>query len=251
MRKFLNSGTLVIILFIVPSANVSAGGFLGDVWGVVTDPFKLKSASEELSASVSRTLDELRRLEQQANVDVRDRIEQVGSIVDTVLDATDKNVSNLSEMADRALIKMASIERQAHQDAMDLIYRAQCLNESALMDQLQRSLAQLIENIIASNPGVEILGIRVVDVEFERIKIVDPDKAYLSTKRYYLDRLQEITPSDNAYEFLSTYQNIARFARFTRCHYIETSLAAIFVEEVAEFERLSKPWLQVVRPEIQ
>ncbi len=231
--------------------SAKGAGFVDDIHGVVTDPVKLGKASEELSNAVDRTLNGLRELEQVANQDVTARIEQLRMIVAEVIAAVDRNVADLRETVNTSLRKVQDIEEKTYRDAIDLMYRAQCKVEVFTSDQLERSLARLIETIIDANPGITILGIRVGGVSVKSVTITDPDKAYVSTKRYYLEHLKTLKESDPAFEILSAYQNIARFARFTRCHYLDLQEGLLFVEEQKDFEIKSSPWLRVVRVTVQ
>jgi hypothetical protein len=63
----------------------------------------------------------------------------------------------------------------------------------------------------------------------------------------YFARLNEIKPTDDAYQFVSTYQNLIRVAKLARCHYLDQGLAVYFDREANELERLSAPWDQFVK----
>lgn len=225
-----------------------AGGFVDDVWGVVTDPLKLGKASSELSDTVDRTLSGLRELETKTNKDVTDRIEKLRAIVTDVLDAVDKRSAELQQTVDRALRSAKEIEQQTYRDAIDLIYRAQCTVEVFTSDQLQRAISQSIESIRQSNPGITFLGIKFAGIGVKSITITDPDQAYISTKKYYLSKLKVLKDDDPAIGILSVYSNIARFARFTRCHYLDLGMGLLFIQEQKDFEMKASPWLKVVQP---
>jgi hypothetical protein len=197
MASILKLIMLLCALLIIP-CRPEAASFLSDVWGVVTDPLKLGKASQELSNAIERTLAGLRDLEQTANQDVKARIDQLRTITTEVIAAVDRNALNLRDIVDGSLRKVQDIEEKTYRDAIELIYRGQCTAEVFTSDQLQRSLAQVIENIIQANPGVTFLGIRVAGVNLKSVTITDPDKAYISAKRYYLERLKILKDNDPA-----------------------------------------------------
>ena len=242
MNSFRTLGFLAISLLLASASPAICGNIFQDAWGVVTDPFKLGKASSELSQSLERTMAQLSILESQTNYDVQQRLEQIRSIVRDALDGT-------QAIIDDATTRMLALEAQINADAIKLIYRAQCATEVVLNDQLQRSFAQLISNLKKANPGVTILGIRVIDLDVSDIKIDYPDQAYISTRAAVLDSLKKtVTDKSKAYDILSSYQNLERAARFTRCYYIDQSLDTRWVAEVNELERLSLPWVLAVQP---
>lgn len=238
---------LFLASFVVVPNPSQAASFVDDIWGVVTDPLKLEKGSKELANALDQTLAELRELEQVANRDVGERIEQLRLVVADVITAIDRNAANLKGTVEGALKTVRDIEEKAYRDAVNLIYRGQCVAEVFTSDQLERSLAKLIEEIIAANPGINMLGIRVGGLTVNSVTITDPDQAYRSTKKYYLGKLKTIKESDDAFDILSIYQNIARFARFTRCHYLDLEEGLLFVEEQKDYEIKTSPWINVVR----
>ncbi|AWM06100.2 hypothetical protein [Bradyrhizobium symbiodeficiens] len=228
-------------VFISTSPAVSGNAFQ-DVWGVATDPLKLEKSASELSQSLERTMAQLGALESQANYDLEQRLEQIRSIVHDALNGTRDIVADATK-------RMLALEAQVNADAIKLIYRAQCAAEVVLMDQLQRSFAQLIANLKRADPSVTILGARVISLDISDVKIDYPDQAYLSTEATVLAALKKsVNDGSKAYEILSAYQNLERAARFTRCYYIDQAAETRWVQKVNELERLSLPWVRVVQP---
>jgi hypothetical protein len=235
---------VTVVLFLSMPISVSATTALQDVWGIATDPLKLGKASSELSASLERTMAQLAILESQTNYDVRERLEQIRRILkDVVIDAQ----STVAE----ATRGMFALEAAINADAIKLIYAAQCATEVALMDQFQRSFAQLITNLKKADPSVTILGVRILSLNTNDVQIDQPDQAYISAKTIVFNNLNDdkkVNDDSKAYDILSAYQNLERAARFTRCHYINQRLETRWVEEVNELERLSLPWVTIVSP---
>ena len=224
IRKLFASAIGAIILsfgFATPSTS----RVFEDVWGVVTDPLKLGQSSAQLAASVERVMLQLQALQAKADYDVKQRLEQVRSILkETIAEASER---------------MLAVEKEINADAVRLIYRAQCATDVVLLDRLQRSFAQLISNLNKANPGIRILGVTIIDVSANEVKIDNPDQAYASTKAAVMSRLEQtMSDESNAYDILSAYQNLAMAASFTRCHYIDLALAVRLTEEVNEFDRL-------------
>jgi hypothetical protein len=180
-------------------------------------------------------------LEKVANMDVTARLEQIRSIVNDI------NIGSQQTIA-KAEAAIRELEKQVDQDAVNLLYRAQCSIEVALTEQLQRAFQEAIANLIKSDQSVKILGIKIIDLSANKIELEDPDLAYRSYRDSRLAALKKLGPHSEAYLILSTYQNLERHAWYARCHYavIQASLAAAFTKEIDDFERLSRPWFDVV-----
>jgi hypothetical protein len=218
------------------------GNAFQDVWSAFNDPLKLRESSRNISESLERSLNQLRALQHASNDMAQQRLEQIRSIMREFQAQFDQSI-------DRIARRLLEIENQIYEDSIQLIYRAQCAAEVALMDQFQRGFAQFIMHLREANPSLRIAGYRVISVGINRIEITDPDLAYRVAKNEVEARLRrEIRERDNAYQILSAWQNLERSARFARCHYIDQVLAVWFSQEIAELSRRSSPWVTVVRP---
>jgi hypothetical protein len=209
--------------------------------GANIDLLGVSSAAKDLRETAERTMIQLQSLERVANYDVEQRLEQLRSIVKDALDGTQASI----ELASR---RASDLEAKINKDAVDLLYRAQCTLETALMDQVQRSLAKIVADIRQAQPGVKIFGITFLSASVQDIKIDDPNAAYFSAKKLALDNLQtSINETSKAYTIFATYQSLEKLANSTRCIYIDQSAATIFTREINEWERLSVPWINVVQ----
>lgn len=231
------------LLLLMLSVHTAEANFFQDVWGVVTDPLKLQKSSSTLSDSVERSLIELKALEGTTNGHVQERLDQIRSIVNSAIGGTNDAIAS-------AISQMNQLERQINDDAVNIIYRGQCVIEVGTMDQIQRMYADFIANLRESEPGISIFGIKIISISAKKVDVTDPDKAFFSLKEAVLKRLRsDIKDDTSAYDILSAYQNLARLARLTRCHYIDLPLAAVMTREVNDLNRLSLPWTQVVQIE--
>jgi hypothetical protein len=239
--------SVIVCAFLI---SVSAyAGLVQDIGGFLTDPLKLDKSTTNLGQSADRALAALQALEVKSSYDVQSRLEQIRSIIKDLNDGIAKHIQSADALIAKAQSAMNALEQKIDDDAINLIYRAQCAAEVALTDQLQRSLADTIDTIVKANPGVTILGIRVGGVDLKPVTITDPDIAYSSTKSFYLVELGKLKASDPAILIPSKFANVARFARFARCHYIDAPLGMRFLQEEIEFNQLSVPWLStVVKP---
>jgi hypothetical protein len=232
---------VLISALIISNSSGMCGNAFQDVWGIFIDPLKLG----KLSDSAERSLIQLRALEGQGNYDVQQRLEQIRSIVQDAIGGT-------QQVIDDATARMLALEGIINVDAIKLIYRAQCATEVVLRDQLQRAFAQLIANLKKADPSVKILGIIPIgEVTVNEIKIEDPDKAFYSTKDAVLESLKkEVNENSKAWLILSAYENLEASAKFTRCYYMDQGSDRDWVSEVNEVERLSLPWVLVVKPQM-
>jgi hypothetical protein len=190
------------------------------------DPFGLSSSSKELSEAAQRIMIQLRELEGIANYDVKQRLEQVRSIM---RDA----VSGVEDVIHLAMTAMLILESQVNQDAVRLIYIAKCQADVLLMTDAQKAFSQFIAKIIKADTSIKIFGIRVIDLTANNIDITEPDQAYISTKTAVLTELNKKTSdASKAYEILSAYQNLENGAKFVRCNYPGQVLQVKYTEEV-------------------
>lgn len=225
------SGLLISFCPIARSSNV-----FEDAWNVVADPLKLDHSSKTLSDSLYRTLLQVDTLESRANYDASQRIAQIRSIL-----------ADADQDINKAEKEMAAIEAKVNQDAINLIYRSECALVIATLE-FRQGMADILSDLRKSDPHVTVAGITIVDFKSNKFEINDPDKAYWDLKKKRLLLLEnDVTDDSNAYEILSTYQNLERAAKFARCSYLDQALDLMFVSETNGLELLSLPWTTTVR----
>ncbi len=241
---------LILIAAVVLFASPARADTWGDIRGMLTDPLKLgKSTSDlvEISKRVEQMLGQLRQLENISNAYVEARLEQIRSILAEV----NSNVNQTILAAKDAILKL---EQQIYRDANRLLYAAQCALEVAVTEQLNNGMAEAVTALRKSSPGIYLFNlIPIATFSANDIQKADPDKLYIELKLHRLQALDKIKADDPAYEFVSTYQNIARMAYYARCHYLrvgsaDSPLAMRFTEEMNELDRLSHPWSAVLSP---
>ena len=202
-------------IFVVVCQQPCDANVFGDLWGVVTDPLKLGKASTELSDSAQRSLIQISELESQTNYDAQQRLEQMRSILKDAITSGETVIDEVTN-------KMHDLEDKINQDAINLIYRAQCATQTVMMVQMQQSFAQFIKNVRDADPGIRILGITLVRFHVNEIRVANPDDAYITAKAAVLAKLdKDVKDNTSAYNILSTYENLSRQAGYTRCYYID------------------------------
>lgn len=232
----------VLIATTTLSQDARAKSFLADLWGVATDPLKLGQASTTVASSAQRILIELDQLQARTNYDITQRLEQVRSIIQETMSGTRDLIAD-------AELRIKRLEAAIYQDAMRLLHEAECVPETVLNDQLPRSFATLLNQFQRAEPGVRLFGVRIISAGTNEVTVEDPDKAYLSAETKAFEILRKtVTDKTPAYQIVSTYENLARAARLTRCHYRDQHLALRFTEKINELQRQSLPWFEQVRP---
>src|ERR1700729_1947690 len=86
---------------------------IGDFSDILTDPFKLGRASDNILQSVERMqlmLNKVGELEATANADLAARIGEVKVIIDKVIDAADRDLVTLKRIIAQAEADIASLE---------------------------------------------------------------------------------------------------------------------------------------------
>ena len=217
----------------------------GGIWGIAVDPLKLGKGSENILASVERiqaALDQASKIEATTNADLQARLDQVQDIVNKVQDAVDHDLDHLATIVSEAEKNISDLEQKIYTDVSDLIYKGQCAVQYAATVQFQQAIADAVSNIHDADPGIDILGFRIINFSTKKIEIVDPDKAYIFLRDKRLKELETIKADDKAYEILSTYGNIVRAAYFAVCGYRDPTVVGKLLEQELEFERRAAVW---------
>lgn len=220
---------------------------LDDAAGLVTDPLNAGSAAKTASDALDRALIQLKLIQEETDRDIRDYLSEIDSIARLITES----IEQTGQRAENTLLELAAraeaLEERIYQDAIDIVYRVQCASEVFATDSLKRALADAVNTLRAADPNFTFFGLRVAGTEIEPIDIPDPDIAYRAVKQQRQARLANLTATDDAYIIVSTYLNLARLARLTQCHYIDQNQSIIFVRDYLEFERLNKPWTEILR----
>jgi hypothetical protein len=230
-----------------PKAN--AAGFFQEAWNVVTDPLKLGQSSQTLADSLDRTLIQLHQLESVANYDVKERLEQIRSILKDAIDGSDAVIAT----ATRAMLE---IEGRINEDALKLIYSAKCAADVTLKNTAEESLASLLNQVSAARPSVRFLGITIIDLTTRKLSITNPNVAYQSAKQQTLETLNSsdgLNDKSAASRIFFAYQSLQAAAKYALCYYTLNNGPAgqkLWVEEVNDMERLLTPWTVVLLPDI-
>jgi hypothetical protein len=238
---------LLICFTIVWQPKADAAGFVQEAWNVVTDPLKLRQSSQTLADSLDRTLIQLQQLEGVANYDVKERLEQIRSILKDAVDGSDAVIAN----ATRAMLE---IEGRINEDALALIYSTKCVIDVTLKTTAEESLASLLNQVSEARPSIRFLGITIVDVTTKKLSITNPNDAYQSAKQQTLDALsKDLRDNSSASRIFFAYQSLQAAAKYALCYYTLNNGPAgqkIWVGEVNDMERLLTPWTVVLLPDI-
>jgi Holliday junction resolvasome RuvABC endonuclease subunit len=218
---------------------------IGDLSGILANPFKLGQASSGILESVERIqqmLSQVGSIEATTNADLANRISQVKGVVDDVITAVDQNVATLSQVISQAETQMAALERAIYIDAQNLLNQVQCVAHNITTIDVQEAIANAVASFQASGATVKILGVGVINLKLKTVQIIDPDQAYISVRDGYLKQLAAIGPADSAYKIISIYSNIERVALDASCAYTDPTLLAKFHTEEFKYSTLSQPW---------
>lgn len=218
----------------------SQANIFDDTWGIVTDPIKLRQSSATLADSLDRTLAQLETLEGKADVHIAERLEQIRSIIKEAMGGTE-------QLLDKATADMLRLEVQVNVDAIDLIYRAQCAATETI-NQGRQAFANVVSDLGRADPGLYILGLKIIDLRTKTVQVEYPDQAYWNMKKKLFDHLRASVKDDtDAYDIFSAYTNLGEMARLTLCSYINQPAAnKIWTQEMNQMEVLAAPWTDVV-----
>lgn len=241
---------LFLILLLSLSAVVQGKTVVQDTTDIITDPFKIGEASENIARSVDqivdgldRTLLNIKEIQSETDEDIRDYLSQVDSMVEsfneTVTTAGKQMETSLAVLAN----EVKELENQVYKDAIDLIWRAQCAATVLIEETAKKALADMLNKLKESKPKIIVFGMTIGEAEIGEMDILDPDLVYRAVKQNRLKFLNDtLTKHSDAYSIKSTYLNLSRLAKLTQCHYIGQGLEMDFIRERYEFERLAAPW---------
>jgi hypothetical protein len=215
--------------------------------GIVTDPFKLGKASENILEAVERinkTVKEVQSLEHTTNQDVQDRLVQVQQIVDDVVSGARTDIAAAEQAVE-------DIEDKLYADVMAVLQKAECVAQDIATIQLQEAIASVINTTTDAHIGVTVLGVEIIKVHSNRVEVIDPDKAYVTSRDASLAYMRSLGPNANAYEILSALANISRIALLTRCSYQGNALDSVLFREQQEYDLLARQWSDTVPVDVR
>ena len=174
------------------------------------------------------------------NAHVEQRLEQIRSIVKDAL-------SGERDLIERATEAMLQLEGKVNEDAINLIYRAECA-VGHVDDELQNAVGRIAEQLAKRDPRITILGISVVKLKSDPIVLQEPNEVYAAVKVEYLKGLDDAHVHDDtpAATIFWTYENLASQAKWTKCKYLDQQGAKAFTGEWNELQRLSRPRLEAI-----
>lgn len=246
---------LVLFLFILdltpvlsPVANADA---VSEFAGIITDPFKLGRASDNMLQSVEKINAMLKELEGRTNQDLRDRIAQVQALVDGVISAVDRNVKDVAAIITNAEAQINQLEKTILYDAEELLSKVQCTVRVVVDQDIESGLSKILDQLRAANPTLTLFGIPVWKLTVKQIMAEDPIEAYRATKAALLAEYQKLGPGDLAYKVPLTFANIANLAYLTRCedlHNTKPAMDQILLKDEIEYKARQQPWTSVLSP---
>ena len=226
------------------SPITAAADIFGDVWGVVTDPLKIRSSSREISSVVDRSIVSLELMQDEFDSDVRDYISELQKVIRMVDRAGAENIL-------RAKNAVLEVERQVYGDAQKLLQEVECAAERFSKGTLPETLELIIQQLADSEIEVTLPFGQTAEASIEAAKATSPDSAYIETRDSYLEVLEMVDDQTSAYEIISVYQNIAELAFKTHCHYAKSGGGELFLREFATYSAELRPWLSVVSIKVQ
>lgn len=244
VRRAVASAVVIACLSVTTSCWAN---LIEDVWGTVTDPFKLERGSKNIFESVIRLqqlMKDLDSVEVRTNADITARLRDVKEITDQVIAAVDRGMVVAQALVDR----MEKLEADIFAKAEGLIEQFGCLVVNA-MTEFDMELKNAALTIKAANPRITLFGIPVIKLATKEVRIDDPWQAYLSIASFHLAEIQNLTESSPAREFVHHYGEIVRLGKRAQCAY-KGQPAAMWLEQryIVPYKALQEPWVTVVHP---
>jgi hypothetical protein len=177
-----------------------------------------------------------------------DRLKQARDLVDDAADRIDRDLAHADAIRAQVTQDLKALESQIFGDASSIIEQFRCVAHDIETVQLQEGVADAINNVRAADPGINILGVRIINLHLKQVEILEPDKAYFSLRDGYLANLAKLKDGDRASEVVSTYGNIIRIAKDAQCVYAKQAYGGMFLREQIDYDRLNRRWTTIVFP---
>lgn len=244
MRKSLRIAlVLVLVITLLPAPKAQADLF-SDVWGVITDPFKLGQASSEASDAVDRIIVALELLQTNFDSDVRDYLVQINEMIGAVDQAAEDRVSQIEQI-------VLQLEAEIFKDAHKLLVETECSVECLLGRTLPETVYAMLLQLEEADISVKLPFVKDAELTVEAVRPLSPDITYIRIRNAYLGYIKGLNESDSAYQIIIGYQNISELAFRTYCHFARSGGGQNFLEEHAKYASLLRPWVNTSRVRIQ
>ena len=235
-RLFLISTTALLLSGRSFPATAS---LFSDFQKVATDPVGIVRASDNLRETILAVLAQLQPLISQVNGNAKDRLDQIHSIVLSTIGAG-------SAAEAKAIADLHALEVDIMSDIDRIYYRTECL-ELKTSENLQRGLIDTIGSLAATHPTVKVFGWTLFSIEFRQVVLQQPNNVYFQTRDAIMaDLAKNVSDSSPARLITSTYANLQRFAKATRCFYLDQAEEVTFLREESRLEVLQQSWLAAV-----
>lgn len=241
LKNTITTFTLVTALFPAPRAQAD---LFGDVWGVVTDPFKLGQASSEASASVDRIIVALELLQTNFGSDVRDYLVLIDEMIGSVDQAAEDRISQIEQI-------VFQLEAEIFNDAHKLLVETECSVERLLGRTLPETVYAMLVQLEEADISVNLPFGADAELTVEAVRPLSPDITYIRIRNAYLGYISDLNEGDSAYQIIIGYQNISELAFRTYCHFARSGGGQNFLEEHAQYASLLRPWVNTSRVRIQ
>jgi len=234
----------------VPSARADV---ISSFTGIITDPFKLGQASENILQSVNQINAMLQQLEGRTNQDLKDRIAQAQTLVDGVIAAVDRNVKDIKQVVADAELQMNQLEGKIVLDAEQLLNKAQCTAKALLDQDIEQGVSRVLDELRIANPKLTLFGIPIGGVTINVFKMQKPLDAYRQTRDALIAEYKQLGPTDDAFKIPQAFGGIATVAYFTRCEDTGNNRLADdeeMLEDEIKYKAFQQPWISVLHAKI-
>jgi len=255
-RAFFNVALQLALILFMPQA--SARTFAPDFMELSGANSSIDKAIEGLQSLIEQARNAAFAIEAQTNKDVKDRLDQINSIIrDAISDlksAEDKTAEDIDRIAGKYILQISGLEAQFTRDLSGIIDQATCAVDKSLNDSLRDALGglgrALNSNSLEITPPIMYPGeqscswLRRCGPVTRTFKIREPFSATFVEVRDYLNqRLETMSRDDTPIaSVLVSYSMIANLAKRAGCH---TNEFAAYTEVYIEYINKVRLWQRV------
>lgn len=250
-----------ILLSIVLALGIAVptkADIVSDVWGIMTDPLKFKSGSENTLQAVREARDAIVAMEK-IRGDLDDQImrylEDIDQKIEKIDDAAEERIEQIAN-------EIRDIEKRIVTDILSIMHEAECvgvrLSDEAIRNALRDALPVWLEgntSVIRMPFGTQqayVFWDLIPWGEEPRTVVIDldaglnPYEIFKTIEDGYLESLSNAHDGSEAYKIIVAYGELARLARKYACFYKNQRLEERLVRRFNKYNAIVYAWENAV-----
>jgi hypothetical protein len=216
-----------------------------------------RNSALDLSRAMDRATTRLRDMQHELDADVRDYLKVIDTIGSNVTEDVERILSNINLNAEQrldqanqivqdALVRVEALEKQAVYDLRALLWEATCTGER-FSDTLKRTLGDTVRIVSEAEAELNVEGFGLFPflsarAEVRKVPLSNPFISYEEVRYEYEAAIAAITEDTPVRFVISAYDNIARMAKLTSCHYQGLATSQLLLQDFVTYGDRARSW---------